>query len=119
MWDKKSNHSVFLNRLTSKLLIAGIIILKTGTAQALTANDVLNKMDGKEQASFLAGVVGGFAYSRYLKDRPDKTGMNCIYDWYYGSGDKKWGRIEDWFSRHLDKPAEPLLYVLIKKECGA
>ena len=63
-------------------------------------------------------MVGGFAYSRYLRDKPDQSGMDCIFGWYYGSGAGKWEQVETWFSRHLDKQAEPLLYVLIKKECG-
>ncbi len=117
MWNKEIN-SVFLNSFTAKLLITGVFILQAGTAQALTAEDVLNKMDGKERASFIAGVVGGFAYSRYLRDKPDQTGMTCIYDWYYDSGETKWNTIETWFSQHPDKPAEPLVYVLIKKKCG-
>ena len=117
MWNQGKN-SEFLNRFTAKLLITGMFILPAGVAQALTADDVLNKMDAKEQASFIAGVVGGFAYSRYLRDKPDKSGMKCIYDWYYGSGETKWHNVETWFSRHPDKPAEPLLYVLIKRECG-
>ena len=89
-----------------------------GPVQALTANDVLNKMSNDERHSYLAGMVGGFAHSRYLQDKPDQSGMTCIFDWYYESGAKKWQLIETWFSRHLDKQVEPLLYVLIKKECG-
>lgn len=95
------------------------MVLKPENAQALTADDVLNKMDGKEQYSYIAGVVGGLAYSRYLRDKPDKGGMNCIYDWYHADSKEAWGRIETWFSRHKEKMVEPLLYVLIKKECGA
>lgn len=89
-----------------------------GAAQALTADDVLNKMNSDQQFSYLAGMIGGFAHSRFLRDKPDQSGMNCIFDWYYGSGTKKWPIIEQWFSRHLDKQVEPLLYVLIKRECG-
>lgn len=118
MWEKIRVYSEIIKKYPSQLLMMGMFILSPGAAQALTADDVLNKMDSTQQHSFIAGVVGGFAYSRFLQDRPDKTGMKCIYDWYYGSGQTKWPRIETWFARHLDKPAEPLLYVLIKRECG-
>lgn len=90
-----------------------------GSASALTADDVLNKMSSKERVGYIAGMVGGFAHSRFQRDKPDQSGMNCIFDWYYGSGATKWQLIETWFSRHLDKQVEPLLYVLLKKECGA
>ena len=89
-----------------------------GSAHALTADDVLNKMTGDERHSYIAGMIGGFAHSRFLRDQPDQSGMNCIFDWYYGSGGRKWSLIETWFSRHLDKQVEPLLYVLIKRDCG-
>lgn len=96
-----------------------IPLMLCSQANALTADDVLNKMDKKEQFSYLAGVVGGFAYSRFLRDKPDESGMKCIYDWYYADESKAWSRIETWFNRHPEKPVEPLLYVLVKKECGA
>ena len=96
----------------------GIFLLLGGSAQALTADDVLNKMSGEEQHSFVAGVVGGFAYARYLRDKPDQSGMSCIYDWYYGAAAGRWEEINQWFERHLDQPVEPLLYVLIERECG-
>lgn len=56
------------------------------------------------------------AYSRYLRDKPDQSGMKCISAWYAkaDSVDKIW----QWFARHPDKPAGVLLHVLIKKECG-
>lgn len=88
------------------------------SAHALTADDVLNKMNADQQTSYIAGMVGGFAHSRFQRDKPDQSGVTCIFDWYYGSGTTKWQLIETWFSRHLDKQVEPLLYVLIKRECG-
>ncbi len=119
MWDKSTGMSVFVKKNTAKLAIIGICMLNGGNAHALTADDVLNKMNSKEQTTYITGVVGGFAYSRYLRDSPDKTGMNCIYGWFHGEKNRSaWNQIDAWFSRHLDKPVEPLLYVLIKRECG-
>jgi len=84
----------------------------------LTADDVMNKMSATERNAHIAGIVGGLAYARFLRDRPDETGMSCIYDWYYASDAARLGQITQWFERHPDKPVEPLLYVLIKRECG-
>ena len=105
-------------QLSAILLCSGAFASFGGAAQALTADDVLNKMNSDQQTSYIAGVVGGLAYSRFLRDRPDTTGMSCIQGWYYGSGTDKWAQIETWFSRNIDQQAEPLLYVLIKRECG-
>lgn len=88
-------------------------------AAALTANDVLNNMSSKEQTSYVAGVVGGLAQARWVSDKPDQTGMRCINEWFYNGQEKKWNQIDAWFSKHLDKPANALLYILIKKECGS
>lgn len=100
-----------------------ILIVIFGFSGLAAANDfnadaILNKMSPQEQVSYVSGVVEGLAYSRFLKDRPDETGMNCIYDWYYKDSAATWERIEAWFGRHPDQRAGVLLYVLMKKECG-
>jgi len=116
--DKKWKILTTYKRLSAILLCSGVFASFGGVTQALTADDVLNKMNSDQQTSYIAGVVGGLAYSRFLRDQPDSTGMSCIHDWYYGSGTDKWAQIETWFSRHVEQQVEPLLYVLIKRECG-
>lgn len=86
-------------------------------AEALNAGFVLNKMNTDQRVSFITGAVEGLAYSRYLRDKPDQSGMQCISAWYAKSNSLD--NIWQWFARHPDKPAGVLLYVLIKKECGA
>jgi hypothetical protein len=95
-----------------------VVLGSTNVAHAQTAGDVLDKMPAEQQASYVAGVIEGLAYARFLRDKPDETGMQCIYDWYYGSGAEKWGEIEQWFRRHADKPVGPLVHVLTERECG-
>ena len=87
-------------------------------AAALTANDVLNKMSSAEQTAYISGVVEGLAQARWIKDKPDQSGMTCIYNWYYKGEKDVDRRLNVWFEKHPDKPANALLYVLIKKECG-
>ena len=118
MWDKFKIQSIVSKKHPLPALFLGVSMLVSNGAYALTANDVMNKMNQVERRNYISGVIGGFAYSRYLRDRPDKTGMNCIYDWFYNSGDSKWSKFDTWLSRHLDKPVEPLLYVLVKRKCG-
>ena len=105
----------------SQAVVCSIFLAALGSADAAraqTAGDVLDKMPAEQQASYIAGVIEGLAYARFLRDRPDETGMQCIYDWYYGSGAEKWGQIEQWFRRHADKPVGALVHVLTERECG-
>ncbi len=88
------------------------------SAKAQNAGDIMNKMNDDQRTGYLAGVVEGLAYSRWLRDNPSNVGMKCIYDWFYNGGIDLQRSIDSWFDRHPDKPAGPLLFVLIKKECG-
>lgn len=86
-------------------------------AQNLDAGFVMNKMTSDQQVSYVAGIVEGLAFSRWQRDKPNGDGVKCIYDWHGKKG--IWNKIEQWFGRHPDKQPGPLLYILIKKECGA
>lgn len=112
-----------LTRLTQSLaIIATTIIGLTISGHqtvALTADDVLNKMGPKESASYVNGIVEGLATARWLKDRPNADGAQCIYDWYYQEPiTPVWNRVVAWFERHPDQSPGTLMHVLIKKECG-
>ena len=103
------------------IILAGLLLGSPLQAQArdLNAGFVMKEMNSKERVAYVAGVIEGLAYSRFLKDRPDETGVSCIYDWFYEDEDKNWAKMEHWFNRHPDKQVGVLLHVLIKKECGA
>ena len=89
-------------------------------AKALTAEDVMKKMTKEQRSNFLLGVIEGLAFSRYIKDKPSTKGMKCIHDWQYGPNSRKNTlRMYDAFDKLPSKPAVPLMYLLIKKECGA
>lgn len=91
--------------------------VEQANAENFDAGFVMNKMTSDQQVSYIAGVIEGLAYSRWLRDRPNTDGMNCIYNWY--SRTDKWGQIESFFGLHPDKSVGPLLYILTKKDCGA
>lgn len=101
------------------IIIAVMGINTINEAVAQSAGDVLNKMEPDQSASYINGVVEGLAFARWVKDKPDKTGMQCIYDWYYRSDtETNFKTVMSWLERHPDKPVGGLMYVLIKKECG-
>ncbi|CTQ58135.1 hypothetical protein LA5095_01947 [Roseibium album] len=96
-----------------------MIISYAVEARAQTAGDVLDKMSAEQSASYINGVVEGLAYARWLKDRPDQTGMRCIYDWNYGEDSEvNTQRLLTWFEQQPDKPVGALVHVMIKKDCG-
>ena len=88
-------------------------------AAALTADDVLNKMPTERGTSYLDGIVEGLATARWIKDKPDGTGVSCIYDWYFQQPKKPVvDRIYELFGKYPDQQAGALMYVLLKEECG-
>lgn len=105
--------------LISAIVLGVAILLSSGKeAAALTADEVLNRMNADQQVGYLAGLVDGLAYARWLTDKPNDVGMQCIYNWFYNEKTETLREINTWFERHLDKPVDALLYILIKKECG-
>lgn len=118
MLKKDRENSVTLNQYLAKWVLASVMFTASNMASALSGGDVLNKMNSEQQYAYIGGVIGGLAYARFLRDKPDETGMTCIYDWYYDADKSVWPQIETWLSRHAEKAVEPLIYVLVKKECG-
>jgi len=104
--------------LFAMILTAVLFLSFARETAALPAEDVLSEMSQDQRHGYISGIVDGLAYARWLADQPDDTGMQCIYSWYYGGGTEKWALITQWLGRHLDKPVDALMYVLIKKECG-
>ena len=101
------------------VIILGMMLTNTYNvhAQNLDAGFVLNKMTSDQQVSYIAGVIEGLSFSRWQRDKPDNTGIRCIQNWY--DRKEKLPDIKQWFGRHPDKQPGPLLYILIKKDCGA
>ena len=96
-----------------------VTITSTTGARAFTADDVLNKMNADQRISYVNGVIGGLAYARWLKDKPDQSGMQCINKWRYNNGTETWKRITAFMNLHLDKPVPALIHVLAEQECGS
>lgn len=115
---QRHNKKSFFKKLGYLLVLCGGLSAAS-PATAQNAGDVLNQMEPREQASYIAGVIEGLAFSRFLNERPETAGMQCIYDWYYESETDRWGMIEQWLARHPERPAGAMLHVLIGRDCGS
>jgi len=52
--------------------------------QALTAGAIVEQLEPGDRYTFVAGIVEGLAYARFLEDgRSETPGMACIYRWFY------------------------------------
>ena len=118
MRNRKCQILTTYKHLSAILLCCSVLASFGGVAQALTADDVLNKMNSDQRFGYISGVIEGLAYARWAKDQPDSTGMNCVYDWYYQGGEERSNQVDTWLHRHLDRPVGALLHVLIKRDCG-
>lgn len=71
--------------LPYSVMMAGVVstALSTQKAEALTAAEVMDNMNNEQIVGYTAGIVDGLATARWLSDKPDASGMQCIFDWYY------------------------------------
>lgn len=85
-------------------------------ARALTGSDILDKMNSDERDGYLAGALEMAAFLSAVQG--NKTRADCIMGWYY---DRKEGanQIVAGLSQYKDHQALPVIYLLIKKACGA
>lgn len=99
---------------------AAVIAIAGGASNAedLSAGTVLERMEPKERYTYVAGIVEGLAYARFVSDgREEEPGMRCIYDWFYGED----GSVETiWsaFARFPDHLPGAVTAALVERRCG-
>lgn len=84
----------------------------------MTAGSLSKNLSGKEHFAYLAGLVEGLAYARYVKDGKSSAGMACIYDWFYKKPDTL-REIFDTFDRFPDHSPGAVMAAMTQKACGA
>ena len=83
----------------------------------MTAGVIMEKMPQADRYPFVAGIIEGLAYARYVKDGKKTDGMGCVYDWFY----KNKGRIQDIyqaFDRFKEHLPGTIVATMVAKECG-
>ncbi|MEM7069355.1 MAG: hypothetical protein AAF478_10775 [Pseudomonadota bacterium] len=104
--------------LSGMLLAIMINGLATTEARALTGEDILTKMETNGQVSYVSGILEGLGYARFLRDRPDKTGLVCINHWLIDDGMARWQIVKQWLEQHKEKSAAVIIYAMVSKDCG-
>ncbi len=99
-------------------MVIGATVCLAAPANALTAAEVRKNMSDKERGAYVAGLVEGLAQARWIKDKPDKTGMKCIYDWHFQPTTRKVNRLETLMDKYPNTQMSGIIFVLAKKACG-
>jgi len=88
----------------------------------MTAGVVAGKMNSQQKYAYLAGIVEGLAYARFIKDNKREDGMKCIYEWFYGAGAddsvRTTTKAYEAFEKYPDYPPGVIVWTLLKKQCG-
>lgn len=103
--------------MTIRNVAAGLALLSPFSANAdtLTASELKQRMNDKEQYFYIQGVVTGFVVTRSAKN--DETGATCIENWFFETPRVR-DRIYAAFERFGDKAPSAILYAMATKECG-
>ncbi len=70
-----------------------------------------------ELNAYIAGVVEGVAFGRYLAGGKKVEILNCIYDWFAGKP-SAYDTIYAAFGRYGDFTPGAIIWELSKKKCG-
>lgn len=111
------------NRNTSRLrriaggALAALLLAAAPAYAAITAGDVLDKMNRDEQHGYITGAIDMAAYLAYSVEKNPKK-SECITNWYYGKGAPGPRDVVRNFERYRDKPAIGVLRVLMDTVCG-
>ena len=99
------------------MLFAMVTGVNFATAQDISGNAMMGKMKPNERYPFIAGVIAGLAFARYVAGGKDSQGMYCIYDWFY-KNEKTYDTIHAALVKFPDHPPASVISALAKKKCG-
>ena len=86
-------------------------------AFAITAKDVMDKMEEKERFAYVTGLVDMLSYEALLSG--NQTRAQCIVGAFYGQKDQTWPLVFQTFGKYPDKAPEGLVVVLMNHACGS
>lgn len=88
-------------------------------AEDFTAGAVVERMDASERYTFIAGIIEGLAYARFVSDgKSEEPGMRCIYTWFYEE-DGSANKIVAAFKAFPDHLPGAVTAALAQRRCGS
>ena len=92
-----------------------LICMAATPTGAVTGREVLEKMERIELAAYIAGSVEMAAF--LAKTSGNAKRSSCIMDWYFHEGNGVDQIIQALF-KFKDRPVQPVIYLLMKRQCG-
>ena len=105
------------NAMVASALAAGLASTTRAENADLARHPVLGSMASSEHFPFVAGIIEGIAYHRYVSGNKDAAGMNCIYDWFY-KNDKTIAAIYVALAEYPEHPPAAVVAALANKNCN-
>jgi hypothetical protein len=112
---KQVKDRLSMSKMKSAALLACFAVAAAHPAAAITASDVMDKMDQKQRFGYLSGLVDMMSYQALLAG--DRARAECISNAFYKRNDMSM-RILEAFGKYPAKAPEGLVVVLMKRECG-
>ena len=111
-------HSTYTSLRLSVFLGATFLLYFVFLAEsrAFTGEELMKVFSSKDRVNYVTGLIHMASYQAILDK--DETRANCIIDWFHTPDLAAMTQIEQVFERYDDKHAEPLILVLINRECG-
>lgn len=84
----------------------------------MTAGVIMQKLQGEDRYTYVAGIIEGLAHGRFVKDSKDPKGRACIYEWFFE--DKATiQKIYAAFEKYPDAMPGAVVGALAATKCGA
>lgn len=105
------------HRFTTAAVLA--LVLAATPAFAITAGDVLDRMDAKERAAYIDGALDMAWYTALSEKNPQKA--DCISAWFFpkGGNPEAVRELLGVLNRNKELQAAALINVVINRHCGA
>lgn len=100
-------------RRTTILIVALAGI--SSPAFALTAGEVVDRMDGGQRSGFIVGAVDMYAQLMERSGEAEKAA--CAADWYAQPNGAAADQVQQAFSHYKDRVATAVLEALINRHC--
>jgi hypothetical protein len=95
------------------LTLTALALFLPTQAHAVTAGDVLDRMNAEQRGGFMNGALDMFSYELATTGQGDKA--ECVINWYFeGQGPEEIAAV---FANHRDMPAVAILRTLADRHC--